>query len=57
MKYHFETVNGETVKLGQNEHKADWKCPVCGGDIITNYGPGIEISWCEKCGYDYTDYS
>lgn len=56
MKYHFETINGKTVKLGQNENKADWKCPVCGGDIITNYGPGIEISWCEKCGYDYTDY-
>lgn len=57
MKYHFETINGETVKVAHNEHKADWKCPACGGDIITKYGPGIEMSWCTKCDYEDIDYS
>lgn len=56
MKYHIEIVNGEKTRLAQNEIKEDWKCPECGGDIITNYGPGISISFCTKCGYEEEDY-
>lgn len=56
MKYHIEIVNGKKIELASHEQKVDWKCPICGGDIITNYGPGIEISWCTKCGYTDEDY-
>jgi len=53
---HYETVNGRRTLLGPTEMVEDEKCPECGADLITNYGPGISITWCEKCGYSFTDY-
>jgi len=56
MASHYEFVNGESQLLGDSEFIADYKCPKCGGDLITNYGPGISITFCTKCGYSDEDY-
>lgn len=51
-----EEVNGKVEYLAPNEMVEDaLKCPDCGGDLITNYGPGISITFCTKCGYSDDD--
>ena len=49
-------INGKPMKVGPNEHKQNYPCPDCGGDLITNFGPGISITFCPKCSYSDTDY-
>lgn len=51
-----EIINGKTIRLAPNESKSPFPCPVCGGDLINNHGPGICIEFCFKCGYSDTDY-
>ncbi len=50
-----EIINGKETVIGPNECKADYPCPRCGGDLITNYGPGISITFCEKCNFSDDD--
>ncbi len=50
-----EIINGKMVKLAKNEFKADQTCPICGGDIITDCGPEISISFCSKCHWEDED--
>jgi hypothetical protein len=47
----------EAIKLGPNEIIEKYPCPKCGGILVTNYGPGIEITCCVDCDYSDTDYS
>lgn len=55
--YHTESVNGTKHKLAAYETvEPDWKCPNCGGDLITSHGPGIEPTMCLSCGWEFTDY-
>ncbi len=43
------------LKLGKNEVlEKEIKCPKCGGQLVTNYGPGISCTFCINC--DYSDY-
>lgn len=52
-----EKVNGKIEYLAPHEMvEKDYKCPECGGDLITNYGPGISITFCTNCGYSEDDY-
>lgn len=38
---------------GEEEHE---KCPICGGKLVTSYGPGISCTICVRCGNDEYDY-
>jgi ssDNA-binding Zn-finger/Zn-ribbon topoisomerase 1 len=47
------------ITLGENEVlEENQKCPECGGQLITNYGPGISCTFCtnEECNYNDYDY-
>ena len=45
-----------SIQLLRNEHIADYKCPICGSDVIVNCGPGIELDYCTNPDCDYEDY-
>lgn len=57
--YRTKTKDGRLIELGQNEVLEDgYPCPKCGGQLVTNHGPGIECTFCLDCeynDYDYTD--
>jgi len=45
------------LQLGENEILEDHiECPDCGGQLITNYGPGISCTFCTSCNYSDYDY-
>lgn len=45
------------IKLGRNEVIEEYRCPKSGGILVTNFGPGIEVTFCVDCDYDDYDYS
>ncbi|MPM06323.1 hypothetical protein SDC9_52622 [bioreactor metagenome] len=56
--YRVKLETGESIELGQNEVlEEDIRCPNCGGQLITNYGAGIECTFCRACDYSDYDYS
>lgn len=49
----------EVIKsLSDHEFIAENRtCPECGGIIVSNCGPGVEVDFCVDCDYDDYDYS
>ena len=45
------------LKLSDNEVLEDYKCPKCGGQLVTNYGEDISCTFCLSCDYNEYDYS
>ena len=50
------SINGKPTQLSPNEHKQNYSCPICNGDLITNFGSSIIITFCLKCGFYETYY-
>lgn len=54
----------EKIKLGKDEiftsdlynNPEAGICPNCGGILITNFGPGIDVEFCVDCDYNDYDY-
>ena len=56
MKARLDT--GEIIDLGDNEVLVEkYRCPKCGGQLVTNYGPGLEVDICTQCGHNEYDYT
>lgn len=50
--------NGEIRNLGHNEVLFEGnRCPKCGAQLITSYGPGLEVDRCTQCDYNEYDYT
>jgi len=57
MKMKREMVNGVVKELGENEVLEEKiRCPVCNGQLITNYGCGMSVTYCPRCHYSDYDY-
>ena len=51
-------MNEKEYNLAPNERLVtSYRCPECGGTLIENYGPGISVTFCERCGWNQYDYS
>lgn len=56
--YRAKAKDGRVIELGQNEVlEDDYSCPKCGGQLVTNYGLGIECTFCLDCSYNEYDYT
>jgi len=52
-----KSKDGTIFTLGKNEVLEKDLCPVCGGYLITNYGPGISCTFCIDCDHNEYDYN
>lgn len=51
-----KTLEDVEKELAPHEVIEDVTCPVCGGIIVTNYGPCISCTFCVDCSYNIYDY-